>query len=638
MCGVVGFLARNEARTDSADATLEAMAKSLAHRGPDASGIWSDWARGVGLGHRRLAVLGLGETGAQPMISQSGRWVLAYNGELYNFEALRTELEGRGATFRGQSDTEVLVEGLDYWGIRGLLDRSDGMFAFAVWDRSTQTLTLARDRFGEKPMYYGWMGATFLFASELRALRRHPAFSPEPDSAAIELLHTYGYVPAPLSIYRGIRKLPPGSILTIGPGQDRLEQWWDAAAVARSAASAPFSATPDEAAKELASLMGASVGSRLVADVPVGVLLSGGVDSSAVAAAAASSTGRVKTFSISFESDQFDEAPFARRVSGVLGTDHEELKLTDREAIELTEHLPNIWDDPFADSSQIPTYLVATLARRSVTVALTGDGGDELFGGYDRYRYLQRLVAFGRWTDSFSPAATKKLVWAVSSLATSAGFERHARRIQKVGRVVGIRDASELYRSLVGIDVSVAGNGALNVGRHPPDLVESWGRWPGGPVEQAMGVDTLTYLPDDILVKVDRATMARSLEGRMPFLSEPIYRFAWSLPSDLRWNGSQGKAVVRRMLATQLPPEIVNRSKRGFGVPIGEWLRGGLRPWADDLLLSDSLVDAGYVDASLVRSLWQSHLAGRTDRSEVLWPVLVFESWRRMHHPEWSAR
>jgi asparagine synthase (glutamine-hydrolysing) len=574
-------------------------------------------------------------------MSHSGRWVIAYNGEAYNFRALRRELEQAGLVFKGTSDTEVLVEAIDHWGLQQAIERTDGMFALAAWDRSRRRLSLVRDRFGEKPMYYGWIGSTLLFGSELRALRAHPSFRAEPDAAAVSAYIEFGYVPAPHSIYAGISKLSPGSIYeTDRWGAAALAAWWDPSAVARDATGRPFAGNLTEAAETLHGRMRASVEARMVADVPVGALLSGGIDSSAVVMLASeASSFPVKTFSVGFAQPRFDESPHARRVAEAFGTDHSTMHVSDQDAMNLVPELARIWDEPFSDSSQIPTYFVSALARRAVTVALTGDGGDELFGGYDRYRYFDRLskvVGLLKWMPH---RPVRGLIGGAGRAALAFGNEPLARRLTKAVGIVGVAEPDALYRRLVTTGSGFSANGWHE--RADPvavDPLASWNDWPGSVVARAMGVDTVTYLPDDILVKVDRATMARSLEGRLPFLSEAVFEFAWSLPDRLRWDGNGGKLVLRRMLAGHLPVELVERPKQGFGVPLGEWLRNGLRVWADDLICDPAIEEAAFVDVTPVRRAWEAHLTGRGDHASVLWPVLMLESWRRHHHPEWSVR
>lgn len=640
MCGIAGYLAMKSPSLDSASQTVTEMVSTLEHRGPDAGGTWCDPHAGVALGHRRLEVVGLGSAGAQPMTSHSGRWVITYNGEVYNFRALRGQLEQIGVVFRGSSDTEVLVEAIDRWGIRQAVERVDGMFALAAWDRSRRQLSLVRDRFGEKPLYYGWAGSTLLFGSELRALRAHPSFRPEPDPTSVDAYVSFGYVPTPGSVYEGVKKLSPGSIYQADrSGNGTLTAWWEPSAAAREATANPFPGDVDQAAEVLHGRLAASVEARVVADVPVGALLSGGLDSSAVVMLASrASSLPIKTFSVGFPQPRFDESPYARQVAERFGTDHTAVQVSDQDAVDLVPKLAEIWDEPFSDSSQIPTYFVSMLARRTVTVALSGDGGDELLGGYDRYRYLDRLTRVAGLLKRMPSRPARGLIAGVSRAALALGDEVLARRLEKASGLVGVREPGALYRLLVTTGSGFSADGWRERGNSVvADVLDKWDDWPGSVVAKAMGVDTVTYLPDDILVKVDRATMARSLESRLPFLSEGVFDFAWSLPDRMRWHGAGGKVVLRRMLSHELPVELVERPKQGFGVPLGEWLRTGLRSWTDDLLVDKALEDAAFVDVDAVRRAWEAHLERRGDHASKLWPVLMFESWRRHHHPDWSA-
>lgn len=637
MCGIAGFLTADEPFGGGA-ATVTKMASTLKHRGPDEFGTWCDPARGVAFGHCRLAVVGLGDAGSQPMASTSGRWVINYNGEVYNHRSLRTELQRLGASFRGSSDTEVLVEAIDLWGIDRAVERADGMFAFAAWDRSQERLFLVRDRFGEKPLYYGWVDSTLLFGSELRALAAHPDFHPEPDEVALHAYFDFGYVPTPRTVYAGISKLPPGSLYeTDRSGRAALRVWWDPAQAARESADRPFPGGPAEAVDELHTRLRTSVADRMVADVPVGALLSGGLDSSAVVMLASEvGSSPVKTFSVGFSQGRFDESGHARRVADIFGTDHTVMQVSELDAMNLVPDLVEIWDEPFSDSSQIPTYLVSALARAHVTVALTGDGGDELFGGYDRYRFLHRLLGISGWLDRVPSRPARSLIGGAARAAVVLGNEPLARRLNKAVGLVGLKEPNALYRQLM-----TTGSGFAARGLHhlpPLDPLESWDQWPGSVVTKAMGTDTVSYLPDDILVKVDRATMARSLESRLPFLSESVFQFAWSLPDELRWDGVGGKTVLRGLLSGHLPPDLVSRPKQGFGVPLGEWLRSGLRPWANELILDRALEVSAFVDVVSVRRAWDAHVAGRGDHASKIWPVLMFEAWRRGRHPEWCTR
>lgn len=630
MCGIVGLVA-STSPCDRLDETVEQMMGTLAHRGPDDSGRWVDLQAGVALGHRRLAVVGLGAQGAQPMISQSKRWVITYNGEVYNFHALRAELEQHGVILAGGSDTEVLIEAIDHWGLVPTLRRVDGMFAFALWDRKLGSLLLVRDRFGEKPLYYSNVDGAFLFGSELKGLRAHPAFDDQPDVAAVAAYFSYGYIPGRDSIYANVQRVSPGSIIELGrEGRVRETLWWNPALEAHRAADSPFRGRLDDAVDELGEALRRSVAARMVADVPVGILLSGGVDSTAVTLVAAEQNDRpLETFSVGFSHPDYDESAQALSIAEHVGSVHRTIEVSAPEVLAILPKLPSVWDEPFADPSQLPTLIVSELARRSVTVALTGDGGDELFGGYDRYRYVGLVHRFSPVLRLAPPNLIRRAAGMAGAVAESLRLERHARRFRKIGRAAGLTEPRDVYRSLLQVS-EWHDRDASRV-----DPLAHWGRWPGSSVEQAMGTDTTSYLPDDILVKVDRASMAVSLEGRMPFLSEDLFRLAWSLPPEMRWGAGGGKSVVRALIGRHLPRAHATGPKRGFGVPLADWLRTDLREWCEELLLSSEVRAAGFVDATRLSSVWSSHLDG-ADHAPELWSHLMFEAWRRDHHPQWQ--
>lgn len=620
------------------------MAKSITHRGPDDMGVVIDAKVGLALGYRRLAVLDLSPTGNQPMASQDGRWLIAYNGEIYNFRSLRADLQASGTRFRGTSDTEVLVEAIARWGIRSTLKRANGMFAFAAWDQTTRALCLARDRFGEKPLYYGCHGTTLLFGSELKALRAHPAFRGCVDGTALGLYLRHNYVPAPHSIYSDIKKLPPASFLRIeaarGPGQEMPPDcYWSAMDVAAGGRSNPIRIDAHDATNALADLLAESVAIRTVADVPIGAFLSGGIDSSTVVALMQSqSSERVRTFTIGFHEADYDEAETAAAVATHLGTDHTEFYVTPADVMAVIPRLPHIFDEPFADSSQLPTFLVADLARRQVTVSLSGDGGDELFGGYGRYQLLERLwrtigvlpiplrvrVASAlrllppdRWDQLVAPWS-----WALPSSMANGRF---GDRIHKLAEVASTGGVDALYRKLVSHwDRSPL----LYDTSEPltPFTTAAGMRWPSA-TDMAMAIDTITYLPDDILTKLDRTTMAVSLEARVPLLDPQVFEFAWRLPRQLLKRNGTSKWLLREVLHRHVPAALVDRPKMGFGVPIGSWLRGPLRPWAEELLAESLLRDDGYLDVDYVRRRWKEHLGGVRDWKYQLWGVLMFQAW-----------
>ena len=654
MCGIAGFWERGAVRAERFGPIVSAMADALAHRGPDDAGVVVEEAAGVALGSRRLAVVDLSPHGHQPMVSPDGRYVLAYNGEIYNFRLLRRELESAGTRFMGTSDTEVLVQAVVRWGLRRALERCNGMFALALWDRHQRRLALARDRFGEKPLYYGWAGATLLFGSELKALRAHPAFVPGVDRDALALYFRHNCVPAPYCIQPGVAKLPPASVLWFDadtpPGaMPEPEPYWSLREVAERGLSARrpvadgAAGATEEVLDELDAVLGAAVGLRTYADVDLGAFLSGGIDSSLIVALMqAAHPAKVKTFTIAFDDAGFDEAAEARAVAGHLGTEHHELRVSAADALAVVPSLPEIYDEPFADSSQIPTVVLSRLARRTVTVALSGDGGDELFGGYNRYAWaqrfwhrvepvplpLRRLAAAG--LGAVPPAWWDRAFRQAARLAPGPfGVRMPGTKIHKVAQVL---PAADLHDSYVTLASHTGTPCALVPGStEPPTALGTPARWPAGAgeLDHMMFLDTVTYLPDDILTKVDRATMAASLEGRMPFLDPDVAAFAWGLAPELKVHGGTGKWLVRRLLHRYVPAALVERPKAGFGIPVGDWLRGPLRAWAEDLLDPRALADEGVLDVGAVRRLWDEHLGARRDRQFEVWDVLMFEAWHR---------
>ncbi len=625
MCGIAGFLdLSRQTCEDNLRAIAARMAARLRHRGPDDDGVWADAAAGVALGHRRLAILDLSPLGHQPMASSDGRYVVVFNGEIYNFRSLAAELAGLGHVFRGRSDTEVLLAATGQWGVREALGRLNGMFAFALWDGGKQTLYLARDRMGEKPLYYWCRGGVFLFGSELKALRAHPAFRAQLDREALALYLRHNYIPAPYSVYQGVRKLPPGTWLEIAARQDAShaapQAYWSLREAAERGLAAPYRGREQDAVEELEVLLRDAVRLRLESDVPLGAFLSGGVDSSAIVALMqAESARRVRTFTIGFDEPGYDEAPYAREVARRLGADHTELRATWRDALDLVPRLPEIYDEPFADSSQIPTVLLSQLTRRHVTVSLSGDGGDELFGGYRAYAWAR---AIERWFGWMPRPLRRGVARALDGVNGHAGPAATADRLRKLGQTVAADSPRERYRLLVSHWAEPA---ALIAGSREPSTVFTD---PGAAPERAdllhrmMYLDSMTYLPDDILVKVDRASMSASLEARVPLLDHRVVEFAWRLP---RADGN-GKKLLRRLLARRLPPELVERPKAGFAVPVEEWLRGPLRGWAEELLEEKRLRAGGLLEPGPVREKWAEHLGGRRWGS-ALWGVLMLQAW-----------
>ncbi|MBU9551670.1 asparagine synthase (glutamine-hydrolyzing) [Burkholderia multivorans] len=648
MCGIDGFLNSVAFDEETARGTLARMTASLAHRGPDAQGLWVDPAAGIALGHRRLAIVDLSVHGRQPMASACGRYVMVFNGEIYNHRELRAQLErvGRAPAWRGHSDTEVLLAAFAAWGVDATLRRATGMFALALWNRESRVLTLARDRIGEKPLYYGRIGDALVFASELKALRAYPGFDGEIDRDALCLYLRHSAVPAPHTIYRGIRKLPPGSWIQFEHAQDtsRIRTYWALEHAIDAGHHEPFAGTAAEAVDRLDTVLRQAVARQMEADVPLGAFLSGGVDSSAIVALMqAQSAAPVDTFTIGFHEAGYDEAGYAKAVARHLGTRHTELYVTADHALDVVPKLPAIYDEPFSDASQIPTFLVAELTRRHVKVSLSGDGGDELFGGYTRYfltprlwRKLHRVPAAVRTRiagalHALRPdhadqlAAVAQGAWGGGELRESA--TRIGDRLHKLGHVMTADSRIGLYRLLMS-SVHHPERIAL-AGHEPPTPLDTVSAWPAhlSFAEQAMAIDTLTYLPTDILTKVDRAAMAVSLETRMPFLDHHVVEFAWRLPASLRLPEGQSKALLRRLLDRYVPTELIDRPKQGFCAPIDHWLRGALRDWADALLQPSRLRDEGFFDAAAVERLWRQHQTGRMNWQHQLWTVLMFQAW-----------
>lgn len=622
MCGIVGFIqSQSNANNDELRTIVRSMANSLQHRGPDDSGEWSDADCGIALGHRRLAIVDLSEQGHQPMQSTSGRYHISYNGEIYNHLELRRELQAKGYGFRGNSDSEVLVEAIDCWGVAEAVQRSNGMFAIAVWDSKHRRLTLVRDRIGIKPLYYGWAGGVFLFASELKALRVHPAFRADIDRNAIAMLLQHCYIPAPHSIYQGIKKLLPGTTLEIGleSAADSASPvpFWEMEHVVRQGSQQPLQGSQQDATNELEKLLRDSIRLRMEADVPLGAFLSGGIDSSLVVALMQSQASQpVRTFSIGFHEDAYNEAEYASAVAKHLGTEHTEHYVTSQEAIEVIPALPDMYDEPFADSSQIPTYLVSKITKQHVTVSLSGDGGDELFGGYNRYAHTARI-----WNK------VSKLPLGLRSIATSLLQISMPWRGADLRRLLNTPDAQALYAWL---NTHWKEPEQIVLGSQSPfSFHNDFGKWNirSNFIEQMMHLDSITYLPDDILTKVDRASMAVSLEARVPLLDHRVVEFAWSLPLNVKVRDGQTKYPLRQVLRRYVPDELFERPKVGFGVPINEWLRGPLRAWAEDLLSDERLQRDGFFEPKTIRDKWQKHLDGDQDWHYYLWDILMFQAW-----------
>ncbi len=654
MCGIAGIVRIEQGPVGDLAAIVAAMTATLVHRGPDDAGAWVDHEAGVALGSRRLAVIDLSSEGSQPMVSADGHLVLAFNGEVYNAGEMRTDLENGGTRFRGHSDTEVLLEAVNAWGLQAALGRANAMFALAMWDKTNQVLTLARDRLGEKPLYWSSTGGSFLFGSELNALCSSRGLRPSIDRDSVAAYLRHGCVPAPRSIYQGVAKLAAGSLLQVhsDPAGGRRQvaepvQWWSARAVATTAIANRKPIAPGDAVAQVHDLLVDSVALRTVADVAVGAFLSGGIDSTTVVALmAAGRTSPVRTFTIGSTEAAYDESDPARAVARHLGTDHTELLVTPAEAMAAIGRLPHVYDEPFGNSSGLPTLLVSELARTQVTVALSGDGGDELFGGYTRHvslpalwRRIDRLPARSRGAlaaglSALSPAAWDRLASTVAPVLPSRSRQSHpGDKVHKLARVLGAADPAAAYLALLS-DWPDPGRLVLG-GSEPLSASVEPGLWsgPGDLTDHLMLADTVGYLAENQLTKLDRASMSVGLEARTPMLDHRLFELAWQLPPDLRIRNGQGKWALRQVLARYIPPELTDRPKNGFAVPIAEWLRGPLRPWAEDLLATEALQHHNLLDPAPIRAAWAEHASGRVDRSVILWNVLMLQSWLDTHHP-----
>lgn len=650
MCGIAGFWKHDNFSKETAQAVAKRMADCLVHRGPDDAGVWVDEDSGIALAHRRLSILELSPAGRQPMISASGRYAIIFNGEIYNHLEMRRELADSGNTerWRGHSDTETLLAGFEAWGMEETLKRSVGMFAIALWDRNEKTLTLARDRMGEKPLYYGFQKGSLIFSSELKALRRHPDFVGEIDRDVICLYLRHCYIPAPYSIYKGIFKLPPGHYISFkaARGHDALrlarpEAYWRLADVAANGIARPFAGDEEDAMSELEGRLKRAIKLQMVADVSLGVFLSGGIDSSTVVALMQAQSSRpVRTFSVGFKEMGYNEAEYAKAVAEHLGTDHTEQYVSPAEAMQVIPKLGSIYDEPFADSSQIPTFLISQMARKYVKVSLSGDAGDELFCGYNRYALADMwkkvsIVPFalrksaGRLIKAVAPSTWDRVFMYAGKFFTLPS--NMSEKLEKLSvRMENVDGIGSLYYSLVSevadpnrivIDAKEPGTWLTEIG-----LKERF----ADPKVQMMYMDSMTYLPDDILVKVDRAAMFNSLETRIPFLDHRIIDLVWSLPLSMKMRNGQTKWVLRQVLYKYVPKPLIERPKMGFGVPIGTWMRGQLKDWAESLLDESRLRREGLFDVQFIRTRWKEHLSGKRNWQHFLWTVLMFQEWSKI--------
>ncbi|MEO8286218.1 MAG: asparagine synthase (glutamine-hydrolyzing) [Chloroflexota bacterium] len=622
MCGWVAFRETGYRGDSDLYGLVLRMASTLAHRGPDDSGAWVDSEAGLALGFRRLSIIDLSPEGHQPMRSESGRYVIVYNGEAYNFADLRRELEAAGHRFRGHSDTEVMLAAFEQWGLEQAVRRFIGMFSFALWDCRERKLTLVRDRLGIKPLYYGWAGDTLLCGSELKALRAHPAFRPETDRGALTLYMRHNYVPHPYSIYKGIHQLPPGCMITFGPGPERPSprQYWSARQIAEDGARNPFPGSDEEAVEELDALLRNAVRLRMIADVPLGAFLSGGVDSSTVVALMQAQSERpVKTFTIGFNEESHNEAIYAKAVAAHLGTEHTELYVSPEQALTVVPLLPVMYDEPFADSSQVPTFLVSKLTREHVTVSLSGDGGDELFAGYPRYSVAESIWKKIGWVPPAARAGLARRLGPANGLAGG--------KVRQFSEALAVKNREELYRRLVSVTASPE---SLVLGGHePPTALTDRRQWAKlrDFTQRMMFFDLVSYLPDDILTKVDRASMAVSLEARVPILDHRVVEFAWRLPMQMNVRDGQSKWLLRQVLYKYVPRQLIERPKMGFALPVAAWLRGPLRDWAASLLDERRLREQGFLDVPSVLSMWRTHLSGERNEQSRLWTILMFQAW-----------
>lgn len=660
MCGITGFYQSNSLNNRSdRSGIVSAMLDRLSHRGPDDCRIWMNAKREIVLGHNRLAIIDVSENGSQPMQSVSGRFCIAYNGEIYNHRELRNELMKYGARFRGHSDTEVLLAALEQWGIQKTLCKLAGMFAFALWDAAQEVLYLVRDRVGEKPLYYGWLGNSFLFASELKAFRAHPDWRGDIDRNVLASYLRYNYVPAPFSIYRGVYKLPAGSFLAVhgqaieqrqaiipfpvaSPTKGEIvpvSYWSLPERYKVLTADEEQSAASEGAVAELDQLLCRVVEQHLYADVPSGMLLSGGIDSSTIAGiASAHCQSKLKTFTVGFSEAEYDESRYAADIARYLGTDHTQVHVSAREALDVVSDLPTIYDEPFADASQIPTVLISRMARKSVKVALSGDGGDELFGGYNRYLWLEKMHNIRKWLP---PTIAKAVAYLLVSLSPAswdrayrllprivATRRRVGESLYKLAESLSASDPREMYWRAISQwsspDSTVKGGfelDTLSVSRY------SWGQFPGGYIQDMMYLDSVSYLPDDILVKTDRASMSTGLELRAPFLDTRVVDFALRQPLNVKIRNGQTKWLLRQLLYKYVPRQLVARPKMGFAVPVADWLRGPLKDWAESLINEKRLMSEDYFHSRPILDCWKDHLSGRRNHQYRLWGILMFQAW-----------
>ena len=645
MCGITGFITSSNNRKLHSK-VIQGMVDKLEHRGPDDHGFWVDDSGQVALGHRRLAILDLSKSGHQPMHSETRRYILSFNGEIYNHLEIRKNLQESSMNtikWDGHSDTETLLKAFEHWGVKKTIKASTGMFAFALWDKKEKKLFLSRDRLGEKPLYYGWQGDTFLFGSELKSLKSNPDFIGEVDRNSLTLFIRYNYVPSPYSIYQGINKLPPGNLLQFDQSSNKvvsLEPYWLLSDIAINGEKTPLRCSDSEALSLLESCLGDAVEGQHLSDVPLGAFLSGGVDSSLIVSLMKSrSKNPVKTFTIGFNESDFNEAKHAKSVANHLGTEHSEIYVSANDALNVIPTLPTLYDEPFADSSQIPTFLVSKIAKEKVKVVLSGDGGDELFGGYNRYLWSRSLLNKTSLIPNLARQGVSSVLtsipskyWDSMNNSISGFFPPKYRtkligdKIHKIARLISVEDDLDFYKGLVSqwqnpLDIVKGGideNRYTSFGSNKKLFSDIEHRM--------MFMDTNTYLPDDILCKVDRAAMGVSLETRLPFLNHNVVRFAWQLPLNMKIRDKCGKWILRELLFKYVPQKLIDRPKQGFGLPIADWLRGPLREWVEDLINETRLIKEGYFHPEPILLAWQKHLNGENMHNQ-LWGVLMFQAW-----------
>ena len=652
MCGFVGFMPVST--VNQGMNLLSEMTNSIAHRGPDSAGLWVEPRSRLYLGHRRLSILDLSDAGRQPMVSKTHRYVIVFNGEIYNHLFIREKLNKLDCHFNwtGMSDTETILAAIEAWGVHKTLNEMTGMFSFALWDNKLEELTLARDRFGEKPLYYGWQGqgsaATLLFGSELKSLRKHPSFEQSINRGALALYLRHNYVPAPYSIFNGIFKLPAGTYLVFSKKNffklmlPEPQEYWSLPKLVNFSRKQDWDLNDIESIDELDQRLSDVVSKQMVSDVPIGAFLSGGVDSSVIVALMQKiSKQSVKTFSIGFNQAQFNEAHYAKAIASHLNTQHTELYVHPSDALSVIPDLPNIYDEPFADSSQIPTFLVSKLAREKVTVALSGDAGDELFCGYNRYLMNDKIWRRLQHVPSPFRVLASKIILSISPEFWSSfgqilpGFNRYPNfgdKLHKGANVLSASTMEELYLGLIShwqdpAKIVIGGTELptyLNTNKLHLTNIKG--------VEKMMLLDALTYLPDDILVKVDRAAMSNSLETRVPFLDHHLAEFVWSMPQNLKYRNGETKWVLRRVLNKYIPQELIDRPKMGFGIPLAEWLRGPLKEWASELIDPKKLSSQGFFEPLIISNTWSEHLAGKRNWSSQLWTILMFQAWLEKDH------